>query len=133
MPSAQSFQALRHDYLPPLPTSFVGEDGITKPGEVVWEGGYNVPYTWKWTAELKIKSNCKCSSVHSKCIKMEAIKWSLMHDNYTGVFSVPMKFEIDFLLLPWESFLWSYWIYSPWKVLGLKYSGTRLRFLSTKI
>ena len=86
MPSAQSFQALRHDYLPPLRTSFVGEDGITKPGEVVWEGGYNVPYTWKWTAELKIKSNCKCSSVHSKCIKMEAIKWSLMHDNYTGVF-----------------------------------------------
>ena len=71
-----------HDYLPPLPTSFVGEDDIlTKPGEVVWEGGlmfliyiYIYIYTYeKWTAELKNNSDGKCSSVHSKCIKGEPL------------------------------------------------------------
>ena len=56
---------------------------ITKPGEVVWEGGYNVPYIWKMNcrSRIKNKSDCNCSSVHSKVIKMESIKWNLMHDD----------------------------------------------------
>ena len=86
----------------------------------------------KWTAELKNKSDYKY-----KWIKMASVKWNLMHGDFTCVFSIPVKFEIYFLLFPWESFLWiyfiwTYYIYRPWKVSrrirysGLKYSGTSL-------
>ena len=33
----------------------VGEDDKTKPGEVVWVGGYNVPYIWKMNCRSRIK------------------------------------------------------------------------------
>ena len=80
---------------------------------------------------------------HNKCIKIESIKWNIMHDDFTSVFPVPVKFEICFILAPMRIFSLellhiTYYIYSPWKVSkrmrysGLKYSGTRLRFLSTK-
>ena len=32
-------------------------------------------------SRIKNKSDCNCSSVHSKVIKMESIKWNLMHDD----------------------------------------------------
>ena len=67
----------------------MGEDDITKPGEVVWEGGYTVPYIYiyiyeKWTAELKNNSNCKCSSVHIvNVLRWNALNEILMHDDFT--------------------------------------------------
>ena len=67
--------------------------------------GYNVPYIYMKNElqNQKNNSNCKCSSVHSKCVKMKCIKWNLMHDNFTCVFSIPMKFEVCFLLLPYDN------------------------------